>query len=158
MFLSAGAPTSASAGPRWGRGGGWCDRNGYGRIYDPSTQETLEGRIERVEYMRPEDGMSRGVHLVLRTGPAGDEGKGEGKAEVATGETITVHLGPSWYLEKQTVPLKKGDRVTIVGSRVRQGEGPILIARTVTKGDEVLELRDETGRPYWAGWRRRSPQ
>jgi len=41
----------------------------------------------------------------------------------------------------------KGSRVTIQGQRAR-------IAAELKKGAEVLRLRDDTGFPLWAGWRR----
>jgi hypothetical protein len=34
-------------------------------------------------------------------------------------------------------------------------EEPVLIAREVTRGEEVLKLRVERGYPLWSGWRRR---
>ena len=33
-----------------------------------------------------------------------------------------------------------------------------LSAEEVTKGDQVLELRDASGVPMWAGWRARGAQ
>ena len=41
------------------------------------------------------------------------------------------------------------------GSRVELDKKPALIAVKVTRGDDVLVLRDPDGFPRWAGWRRR---
>ena len=82
--------------------------------------------------------MSRGVHLTLMTekGP------------------LSVHLGPEWYVERLDEMLAKGDLVEVKGSRVTFAGNPANIAAEVRKGNAVLKLRDESGIPVWAGWRR----
>lgn len=125
-------------GPRWGRGGGWCSETGYGRAYNPATVQTLEGTVRAVEYMHPARGMSRGIHVQV----------------AAAKETLWVHLGPAWYLENQDVPIAKGDRLTVKGSRISLDGKDVIIAAEITKGDRTLTLRDAAGIPSWAGWRR----
>jgi hypothetical protein len=83
--------------------------------------------------------MSSGVHIVLE----------------ADAETISVHLGPLWYMENQDVKIEAKDKVEIKGSRITFEGKPAIIAKEVKKGDEVLMLRDETGLAVWSGWRRR---
>ena len=63
-------------------------------------------------------------------------------------ETVSVHLGPSWYMENQDVKLEPKDKVEVKGSRITFGGKPAIIATEVKKGDEA-------GYPVWAGWRRR---
>jgi len=70
-------------------------------------------------------------------------------------ETISVHLGPAWYMDNQDVQIAVGDKVEVKGSRVTLDGKPTLIAAEVKKGDEVLTLRDANGFPAWSGWRRR---
>lgn len=136
LVLSLTMPLEAR-GPRWGRGGGWTSGEGYGRIYDPSTETTVAGTIRAFETMRPERGMSPGLHLVLEVGD----------------QVLPVHLGPKWYMERQALPLSVGDHITVRGSLVALEGEDVLIAARVFRDEDVLELRDETGRPYWAGWR-----
>jgi hypothetical protein len=69
-------------------------------------------------------------------------------------ETVDVHLGPGWYIDNQDVKIMAGDKVEVKGSRVIFQDKPAIIAAEVKKGDEVLKLRDESGFPVWAGWRR----
>jgi uncharacterized protein (TIGR03067 family) len=132
--------------PRWagwrrgGQGtgsGGWGPGSNYGRMYDPKTVETLEGEIVGVHYHTAGDRSGRGVHAMVKT----------------TKETIELHLGPWWYVEKQDVQVKKGDRVKVNGSRITYEGKPALIAADIQKGDELLELRDKQGFPRWAGGR-----
>jgi hypothetical protein len=126
-------------GMMWKGGGGWGMGSQYGKMYDPKTVETISGEVERVELITPMKGMSHGVHLQVKTEK----------------ETLTVHLGPSWYLENQDVKILPKDKVEIKGSRITFNEKPTIIAAEVKKGDEVLKLRDESGIPVWSGWRRR---
>ena len=69
-------------------------------------------------------------------------------------EIIPVHLGPSWYMEKQAVTIAAGDKVEVTGSRIMYRGKPTIIAAEVKKGDQVLKLRDASGVPAWAGQRR----
>jgi hypothetical protein len=128
----------AQPGPRRGSGG-WGPNSDFNRLYDPKTVQTLDGEVLAVEYHTPRNAGGRGVHVVLKTEK----------------ETIPVHLGPEWYIEKQDAQIEKGDRVKVTGSRVTYEDKPAIIAREVEKGDEVLQLRDEQGFPKWSGWRRR---
>jgi len=79
------------------------------------------------------------VHITLRTGT----------------ETIPVHLGPEWFLEKQDAALEKGDKLEVTGSRVSFEGKPAIIASEVKKGEQTLKLRDDKGVPIWSGWMRR---
>ena len=110
-----------------------------GRMYDPKTVETAKGEVLSVEKFTTTNGMSAGVHLLLKTEK----------------ETISVHLGPSWYLENQDAQVEAKDKIEITGSRLTLDGKAVLIAAEVKKGDGILKLRDENGVPLWAGWRKR---
>jgi hypothetical protein len=56
-------------------------------------------------------------------------------------------------MENLDTRLAVGDRVEVTGSKVTIQGTPALIAARVARGDDVLELREETGRPLWAAWR-----
>lgn len=106
--------------------------HGSGMAYDPKTEVTLEGTVADVMTMPGTQPMS-GVHLSLETKDG----------------TIHVHVGTPEYLEKQGVSFAKGDRVTVTGSRIK-GEGfEAILARTVTKGEVVVTLREKDGTPRW---------
>jgi len=108
-------------------------------MYNPKTVETAKGEVVSVEKFATTNGMSAGVHLLLKTGK----------------ETISVHLGPSWYLENQDAQVEPKDKIEITGSRLTLDGKAVLIAAEVKKGDGILKLRDENGVPLWAGWRKR---
>jgi hypothetical protein len=103
--------------------------------YDTKTVETVQGKVLSVE-KTPQ--RVHGIHLTLQTDK----------------ETIAVHLGPAWFIDKQTPHIEVNDTVTVTGSRVTVDGKPAIKASQVKKGDEVLKLRDESGVPAWSGGRR----
>ncbi|HJV36417.1 DNA-binding protein [Geomonas sp.] len=130
--------TAVVASAQGGKGsGGWGMNGAYGRLYNPSTVETVTGKVVGVSKMTPMKGMGPGIHLDLQTQK----------------ETVSVHLGPAWYLDRQDTRIEKGDEVEVTGSRVTVGGKPALIASEVKKNDQVLKLRDASGVPVWSGWR-----
>jgi hypothetical protein len=140
LFFAA-AESFAQRGPAmmWRGSGGWGPGTQYNRMYDPKTVETISGEVASVDRITPAKGMSGGVHMNVKTDK----------------ETISVHLGPSWYLENQDVKIAAKDKVEVKGSRITFGGKPVIIAAEVKKGDEVLKLRDDAGFPVWIAWRRR---
>lgn len=136
VILSA----TAFAGPNkgWRGSGGWGTNGKYQQIYNPATVATLSGEVLAVERITPMKGMGTGIHLQFKTDK----------------ETISVHLGPSWYIERLDETIAKGDTVEVKGSRVTVAGKPALIAAEVKKGDVALVLRNDQGIPVWAGWRR----
>ena len=122
----------------WQGSGGWGMGTPYQRMYDPATVEAVSGTVESVDTVKPMRGMNYGVHLTLKTDR----------------ETLSVHLGPAWYIGRLDTKIQKGDVVEVKGSRVTVMGRPAIIAAEVKKGDALLKLRDEGGFPVWAGWRR----
>jgi len=72
------------------------------------------------------------------------------------GQELAIKLGPPWYRETLDFSAEVGDRVSVVGFY----EGDEFEAGQVanqTKG-QTLILREEDGRPLWAGGRGRQGQ
>ncbi len=123
---------------KWKGSGGWGMGSQYNRMYNPATVETVSGTVESVDKVTPMKGMMYGIHLLLKTDK----------------ETISIHLGPGWYIERLDTKIEKGDKIEVKGSRITFAGKPAIIAAEVKKGDNVLILRDSAGIPAWAGWRR----
>jgi hypothetical protein len=125
-----------------GRGsGGWGPQGSYGRMYNVQTVATIRGEVVSVDRITPTRGMYQGVRLTVKT-PDG---------------LVSVHLGPSWYLEGQEIALAPKDMVEIVGSKITFENQPTILASEVKKGDKTLVLRDQQGFPVWSAWRQRQP-
>ena len=108
------------------------------RGYDVKTVETLAGEVVAPDQAGPPQ--RRVVRFNLKTEK----------------ETITVFLGPAWYVEEQKIKFAAGDQVEVKGSRIMLQGQPAILAAWVKKGDQVLKLRDDNGIPAWAG--RRGPR
>jgi hypothetical protein len=122
----------------WRGSGGWGMGSQYNRLYNPATVETVSGTVESVDKITPMKGMHSGIHIAVKT----------------VKESIDVHLGPEWYVERLDTKIEKGDKVEVKGSRVTIAGKPAIVAAEVKKGDHTLVLRDSAGIPAWAGWRR----
>jgi hypothetical protein len=108
-------------------------------MFDSKTVETISGDVISIDQFTPAKGMFGGIYMNVKIGK----------------ETISVHLGPSWYIENQDVKIEPKDKIEVKGSKITFGGKPVIIAIEVKKGDEVLKLRDDSGFPVWSGWRRR---
>jgi hypothetical protein len=126
--------TYAWSQPGMGGGGGkgrMGQGSGMGMPYNPQTVETVTGEVTQVQQMQ---GRAGGVHLQLKTAK----------------ETLMVILGPASYLEQQKVKIAVGDKLEIKGSRMQHPQMAMLIAGELKKGDQVIKLRDDQGKPLWA--------
>ena len=120
--------------------GAWWQNTKSDRLFDATTIVSLNATIENVERVTPESGKGQGLHLTATT---------------ENMESISIHLGPTWFLDNQEIKFKKGDQIFITGSKVTYKNTPAIIAVEVEKGDMVLQLRDRNGFPTWNGCRKK---
>lgn len=137
-LLAATGPAFAQGWRNWRGSGGWSGAGPYQRLYNPQSAYSATGTIESVQSFVPFKGMAPGVHVMVKT----------------ASETVDLHLGPVWYVERLEEKLQPGDKIEFRGSRVDINGKPAVIAAEIKKGDSTLVLRDAAGVPAWAGWRR----
>jgi hypothetical protein len=111
---------------------------GMGRTYDLDTVTTLRGTASAMAVVPARGGRMGGTHLTLQS----------------DGQTMDVHLGPTWFLQREGVEVAKGDSIEVTGSVIDSDGNSFLIARELKKGQKVLKLRDEQGVPVWSAGRR----
>ena len=100
--------------------------------YDLQSETKLKGTIEELKF--PEKGKEKeSAHLVLKD----------------TDKMIDVTLCPKSFLDDMGISFAKGDEISLIGSKITQDGGDILLAREVSKGDDKLTLRDAKGEPVW---------
>jgi uncharacterized protein YneR len=109
-------------------------------MYNTETAEKISGEVVRVDEIVRGKNRFYGIHLTVETDK----------------DTVTVHLGPGWYIERQDTKIEAKDKVEITGSKISYEGKPAFIAYEVKKGDDILVLRDANGFPAWCGWRRLS--
>jgi hypothetical protein len=104
-------------------------------VYDRATEITRHCKVDSVDDVDRGgcSGCDGGIHL----------------RATCEGEACDIHLGPAGFVQGKKFPLAKGDEIDVTGSRVTYDGGTSLIAREVRKGESVLELRDEQGKPLW---------
>lgn len=102
--------------------------------YDPASEATFKGIVtDVVERQCPMSG-GLGSHLNLK---------------LEDSKTIEVHLATARFLKSFDVAFNKGDKVEVVGVKVRFEGKETILARGVTRGSETYTFRDKDGRPIW---------
>ena len=104
--------------------------------YDVHTETKMKGTVEEVE-LPPRGSEKEVAHLLVKTGT----------------DTVDVYLCPKSFLDDMGVSFSKGDEIALTGSKVKQGEADLILAREVVKGTDTLVLRDEKGNPVWSSHR-----
>jgi len=82
--LSIASESFAQRGMMWKGSGGWGMGTPYGKMYNPKTVETISAEVISIDKITPMKGMSYGVHITVKTDK----------------ETISVHMGPGWFIEE----------------------------------------------------------
>jgi hypothetical protein len=104
--------------------------------YDVHTETKMKGTVEEVK-LPPKGSEKEVAHLLVKTGA----------------DTADVYLCPASFLDDMGVSFSKGDEIAFTGSKVKQGEADLILAREVVKGTDTLVLRDDKGKPVWSGRR-----
>jgi hypothetical protein len=101
--------------------------------YDLTTETKMKGTVEEVRL--PPAGKDKEIaHLLVKTGT----------------DTVDVYLCPKSFLDDMGVSFSKGDEIDLTGSKIKQGEAELILAREVVKGTDTLVLRDAKGNPVWS--------
>jgi hypothetical protein len=101
--------------------------------FNSATVVTVSGTVLGERRADAKSG-AKAVHLVVKIGE----------------DQVSVHLGPSTWVDAQKLKLAKGDEVVVKGSRFDYDGRYGVIAQTVTRGSESMTLRDASGKPMWA--------
>ena len=104
--------------------------------YDVHTETKMKGAVDELK-LPPKGSEKEVAHLLVKAGA----------------DTVDVYLCPKSFLDEMGVSFSKGDEIALTGSKVKQGEADLILAREVAKGNDTLVLRDEKGNPIWS-WHR----
>lgn len=122
-LLSAAAPVAAA---------GQATKAEQEPAYNPASVINVMVTVTDIRVVPKADPLS-GLHLMVK----------------ADKETLDSHLGPADFVKDCGVAFNKGDRIQVVGSKVKSGDGFILLVREVRKDNSTLYLRDQKGNPNW---------
>jgi hypothetical protein len=110
------------------------------RFYNPQKVETLSGTVVAVNRRHARHpGRPDRIMMLLKTAQG----------------NVKVYLGPADYIDHQALKLAPGEKVQVKGVRHTHRRATFFIAGAVKKGDQVMQLRDDTtGRPLWVKGKR----
>ncbi len=100
--------------------------------YDLQTETKIKVTVEDVK-MPPKGSEKQPVHLLVKIGA----------------DTLDVYLCPKAFLDDMGMDFAKGDELSITGSKVKQADADLVLAREVVKGNNTFVLRDGKGNPVW---------
>ncbi|MGB9103335.1 MAG: hypothetical protein WCC59_01140 [Terriglobales bacterium] len=100
--------------------------------YDVAKEVTVKGTVDEVKEVPNPKGQV-GIYLMVKSGA----------------DTLEVRLCPNSFLKEFEVAFKKGDQLTITGSKVKVDEKDVILAREIEFGNNKIVLRDKEGVPVW---------
>ena len=62
---------------------------------------------------------------------------------------VLVILGPANYIDQQKIKFQAGDKVTILGYRIKANGSDVIMAAQVQKNGNTLQLLDDRRQPVW---------
>jgi hypothetical protein len=119
-------------------------------MFDPNTVTTISGEIVSVDQTKPRRNNQNNNQNTNQNNPRNNH-QGIHLTLKSADQTIDVRVGPAWYLEQENMVLTAGDQVTIKGFPMNKNDQSFFVAQEITKGSQVLVLRDENGLPMWRG-------
>ena len=100
-------------------------------VYRAGNEQTMAGVVDEVgDFTCPVSANEMGAHLRLKT---------------ASGPVV-VHLAPARIMRSQSYRFHSGDNIEVRGAPVRVGGADGMIAREITRGNEIITLRDKEGK------------
>lgn len=103
--------------------------------YDLQTETKMKATIEEVK-LPPKGSEKEIAHLMVKVGA----------------DTLNVYLCPKSFMDDMGMDFGKGDEISLTGSKVKDGDSELILAREVVKGNDSFVLRDAKGDPVW-NWR-----
>ncbi len=112
---------------------GWEDGSKFNSLFNTKTIDTVFGEIVSLDSVKPSNGMSYGIQLIVKTKT----------------DTLTAILCPTWFTKCLNICLKVNDKIEIEGSRVTFNNKPIMIAARIICNGIILKMRNDKGHPIW---------
>jgi hypothetical protein len=100
--------------------------------YDMKTEAKFKGTVDEVNIV-PLGAKKELRELIIKAGE----------------EKIYIYVCPKTFEDEIGVSFSKGDEIAVTGSKVKQEETDVILARELTKGTDTLVFRDGKGNPVW---------
>jgi hypothetical protein len=102
--------------------------------YNPAQEKTFVGTVDEVRDRECPVSGGMGSHVVLK---------------LEDGQTIEVHLAKSSFVKRYDLKLAKGERVEVMGVKVKFEGVDTIFAREIERGGDLYMFRDTNGKPIW---------
>lgn len=63
--------------------------------------------------------------------------------------TLQIYVSPQPFEDEMGIAFAKGDEIAVTGSKIKQQDAEVILAREITKGTDTLTFRDSKGKPVW---------
>jgi len=103
--------------------------------YDLQTESKKKGIIDEVKLLTL-GSRKDFVQLILKSGE----------------EKLSVFICPKPFQDEMGITFTKGDEIAVTGSKVKQEEADVILARELVRGTDTLQFRDDKGKAVW-DWR-----
>jgi hypothetical protein len=100
--------------------------------YDPATETKVKGTVQELKFVPSTGGKPAAIMRVT-----------------SGSDNIDVFLCPKSFYDDMGASFKAGDEVEVTGSKVKENGADVILAREVSKGNDVLTLRFKDGKPAW---------
>ena len=116
---------------------GWEIDSTYNKHYNLDEWDSFKGTAVGFQEITPLPGMSPGIALLVK--------------DLDSDEPVMVHLGPSSYVNPNSISIRKGDRVYVKGVWAEIGGQEVFMASKIKKGDyyEYKVRLTKDGTPFW---------
>lgn len=103
--------------------------------YDLQTESKKKGIIDEVKLLTL-GSRKDFVQLVVKSGE----------------EKLSVFVCPKPFQDEMGITFTKGDDIEVTGSKVKQEQADVILARELVRGTDTLMFRDDKGKAVW-DWR-----
>jgi hypothetical protein len=100
--------------------------------YDMKTEAKIKGMVDEVSIL-PLGNKKDLRELIIKSGE----------------DKIYIYVCPETFEKEMGISFSKGDEIAVTGSKVKQEELDVILAREMTKGTDTLVFRDAKGNPVW---------
>ena len=116
---------------------GWEIDGAYNKHYNLDEWDSFKGEAVGFQKITPLPGMSPGIALLVK--------------DLDSDEVVTVHLGPSSFVNPNSISVRKGDKVNVKGVWAEIGGQEVFMASKIKKGDDYeYKVRlTKDGTPFW---------
>jgi len=102
----------------------------HGPKYVTSTEVTVTGVVDEIK-------IPDGPHELVRV------------TFVIDGAKVDALLAPEKFLKLVDFEAKKGEKLKLIASKIKEGETEVLLVRVVTRDKDDYTLRGPDGSPAW---------